>query len=127
MSRSILVAVLGASFSLPAVLASAAEPYPSGLWSRSDGNARVRFERCGADLCARNVWIGDTSGGEAVGDVLIMKLKPESAGSLAGTAYDPKRKLTYAVQISVSKSQLKTRGCVLGGLVCKTVSWTRLR
>lgn len=107
---------------------AAAKPLdPQGLWSRGDGNAKVRIASCGADLCATNIWIRDSSKGEAVGDVLIMKVKPTGSGALTGTARDLKRKLTYSLRISVSADTLKTRGCVLGGLVCKTVSWTRLR
>jgi uncharacterized protein (DUF2147 family) len=118
------LACVGISAALPA----AASPLdPQGSWSRGDGNASVRIAPCGANLCATNIWIRDTSKGEAVGDVLIMKVKPADGGSLAGTARDPKRKLTYSIRISGTANTLKTRGCFLGGLACKTVSWTRLR
>jgi len=46
--------------------------------------------------------------------------------SVFGTAYDPKRKLNYSMTISTAKDKLDTRGCIVGGLICKTVSWTRL-
>ena len=47
-----------------------------GTWMRGDGNARVRIAPCGDKVCATNVWIGDTSNGEEVGDRLIMTLAP---------------------------------------------------
>jgi uncharacterized protein (DUF2147 family) len=62
-----------------------------GVWLRGDGNARVRIEACGSQVCATNLWIGDTSGGEEVGDKLVMTLSPQPDGSFTGTAYDPKR------------------------------------
>lgn len=104
-----------------------AAPDPSGVWSRGDGNARVRIAPCGSDICATNVWIKDTSGGEAVGDKLVMTLKPKSADTLTGQAFDAKRKLTYSIQLKVEKQSLVTRGCVVGGLVCKSVNWSRAR
>lgn len=99
-------------------------PDPSGVWLRGDGNARVRIAPCGSNICATNVWIGDTSGGEAEGDQLVMTLEPKSDNTLAGTAYDAKRKRTYSMSMKVSKSSLVTRGCILGGVLCKSVSWT---
>lgn len=99
-------------------------PDPSGLWIRDDGNARVQIAPCGSDICATNVWIGDTSGGEEEGDVLVMKLEPRSATELGGTAYDRKRDRTYSISVDVRDNGLVTRGCVLGGLLCRNVSWT---
>ena len=67
-----------------------------GVWSRDDGNARVRIAPCGDKTCATNVWIRDTSKGEAPGDQLIMSLKRSSDTEFSGTAYDPKRGMTYS-------------------------------
>lgn len=103
------------------------QPDPSGVWMRGDGNARVRIASCGGDLCATNLWIKDTSGGEAVGDKLVMTVKPASETTLKGKAFDPKRDLTYSITIKVAKSSLSTRGCIIGGVVCKTVSWSRAK
>ena len=122
------VALVGALLTgLAAMPAGAVQPDPLGLWSRSDGNAKVRIDRCGAHFCATNTWIRDSSKGESVGDVLIMKVKQGQGAVLTGTAYDPKRKLSYSMRISGSANALSTRGCIVGGLICKTVSWTRLR
>jgi uncharacterized protein (DUF2147 family) len=106
---------------------AASEPDPSGVWNRGDGNAKVRIAPCGSNICATNVWIKDTSGGEAVGDKLVMTLKPKSADTLTGKAFDAKRALTYAIQLKVGGQKLVTRGCLVGGLVCKSVNWSRAR
>ena len=106
---------------------AASAPDPSGTWNRGDGNAKVRIAPCGSNICATNVWIKDTSGGEAVGDKLVMTLKPKSADTLSGKAYDAKRSMTYAIQLKVAGQSLVTRGCVVGGLVCKSVNWSRAR
>lgn len=111
---------------LLAALPAAAEgsPDPAGVWMRGDGNARVRIAACGDKICATNLWIGDTSEGEEAGDQLIMTLTPKSSNTLAGTAYDVKRKRSYSMTMKVSKSSLVTRGCILGGVLCKSVNWT---
>jgi len=106
---------------------AASEPDPSGVWNRGDGNAKVRIAPCGSNICATNVWIKDTSGGEAVGDKLVMTLQPKSADTLTGKAFDAKRALTYAIQLKVAGQKLVTRGCLVGGLVCKSVNWSRAR
>lgn len=106
--------------------ASAAEPDPSGVWLRGDGNARVRIAPCGASICATNLWIGDGSGGEAVGDRLVMTVSPKSDDTLAGSAFDAKRNLNYSIRMKVGQSSMETRGCIVGGLVCKSVSWSRI-
>nr|WP_298097278.1 DUF2147 domain-containing protein [uncultured Shinella sp.] len=96
---------------------------PSGVWLRDDGNARVRIAPCGSNICATNLWIGDTSKGEEPGDRLVMSLKPKSSDTLAGTAYDAKRDRTYSITVQVSDNALLTRGCILGGVLCRDVHW----
>lgn len=98
---------------------------PQGVWVRDDGNARVEFAPCDDKLCATNLWIKDTSGGEEVGDKLVMTVQPSNPTTLVGTAYDRKRDRTYALTITMGEKSMTTQGCVLGGLLCKTVSWTK--
>ena len=97
-----------------------------GVWMRDDGNARVRIAPCGAKMCATNLWIRDTSKGESPGDQLIMSVKRSSDTEFSGTAYDPKRGMTYSLDVTVGNQALKTRGCVLARLLCKTIRWTEV-
>lgn len=100
----------------------------TGTWARGDGNARVSVARCGQAYCATNVWIRDASSGEKVGDVLVMNVKPQQGNVvLAGSAYDPQRKLNLSATVSVSGDQMTTRGCVLAGMICKRMNWTRVK
>jgi len=96
-----------------------------GSWQRGDGNARVRIEPCGSALCAINIWIRDESGGEHVGDRLVMKVSGDGS-SMSGAAYDPQRKLNYNLEIKVGSQSMQTRGCVLAGIVCKSINWSRV-
>ncbi len=125
MLRSVMVAasLLSASTVAPASAATSSEI--SGIWMRSDGNVRVIIKHCGKAYCATNIWVKDTSNGEAVGDRLVMNVTPQSANILTGTGYDAKRKLTYSMQISVEPNSLSSRGCVIGGMICKTLDWSK--
>lgn len=112
------------AFSTLAASAAAQQPTdPSGVWMRDDGNARVRIAPCGTNICATNLWIGDTSKGEEAGDRLVMSLTQKTADTLAGTAYDPKRNRTYSITVVVLDKSLVTRGCILGRILCRDVHW----
>lgn len=113
--------VAGLLWAAPALAWEAVDP--SGVWLREDGKARVEIAPCGTDLCATNLWIGDTSGSEEVGDRLVISPQPRSATTLTGKAYDPKRDRTYSITIEVGRDSLTTRGCVLV-ILCRNVAWT---
>lgn len=96
-----------------------------GEWARGDGKARVRMENCGSDLCAVNTWIKPGVRDEKVDDRLIMTLTDAGASRWTGKAYDPQRGLTYRLTITADGRGMTTTGCVLGGLICKGMHWTR--
>jgi uncharacterized protein (DUF2147 family) len=115
-------------FTLTCLLSISAQASdPDGIWARDDGNARVKIAPCGAKLCATNLWIKDTSKGEEVGDRLIMSLERKSDTELSGTAFDPKRDRTYSMTLIIGKNGLITRGCIIGGLLCRDVNWAPVK
>jgi len=122
--KNLALATISLTVLAGASLAAGEGTDPAGVWLRDDGNARVKIASCGEALCATNLWIGDSSGGEEVGDMLVMTVKPESNGELVGTAYDRKRDRTYSITIEKKNGRLVTRGCLLGRLLCRDVSWT---
>jgi len=111
---------------LPAAGFAANDPSPFGLWARGDGKATVRVERCGSDLCATNTWIREGTKGEKAGDVLVMSVMPNDTNHWSGTAFDRQRDLTYRMTLTVGETEMTTRGCVLAGIICKDMGWTRL-
>jgi uncharacterized protein (DUF2147 family) len=106
--------------------APASEPSIFGRWARGDGKSRVRIEPCGAAICAINTWIrsGDTN--EKVGDKLVLNLKRLGATQWSGKAFDPRRNRHYSFKVDVAQRSMNTRGCIWGGLFCKSMGWTRL-
>jgi len=117
-----LLIVLAALIALPV---QAEEPSPEGDWARGDGKAKVRIAPCGGDICAVNTWIKAGVKDEKVGDRLVMTVKPAGGGKWTGRAYDPQRKMTYKLTMDVAAQTMRTHGCVLNGLICKGVDWTR--
>ena len=97
-----------------------------GNWARDDGLIRTHIAACGEETCATNIWAKDPQGEEKVGDKLIMKLKTVDPGHMTGTAFDPQRNRTYSLQLNVAGDRLTTRGCILAGIVCRSVGWTRM-
>lgn len=123
--RPAMIAVVGAgALSIPQ--APALADITSGVWLRADGEAKVRVRRCGEALCAINVWIRNP-GDENVGDRLVLNVKPAGPGLLEGAAYDPQRNLRFSSRITYSDKQMTTRGCMVAGLLCRSVTWTKVR
>ena len=117
-----------AALLLTAGAAAAAAPAADieGNWARTDGTARMKMAACGSQVCAVNTWIKDPSSGEAVGDRLVMALAPDGDNVLTGEAYDSKRDRSYAMTITVEADGMRTRGCIMAGLLCKSTSWSRI-
>jgi len=98
----------------------------NGNWARSDGKARVKIARCGANICATNTWIKPGTPSEKTGDVLVMTVKADANGNYTGSAFDRQRDMNYKITLTVGENKMTSKGCVLGGLLCKGVNWTRL-
>ncbi len=94
---------------------------------RQDGGTRIRIRPCGSDPCAVNTWVRDPEAGEKPGDTLVLTLSPRSATVLAGQAYDERRAMTYSMRISIGPADMRTEGCFLFGILCKSAAWTRSR
>ncbi len=100
--------------------------------------SRAAFGRRGAYLpaamqgllavgwCAINTWIRPGVADEKAGDRLVMSVRPETPSKWAGTAFDPQRDKSYRISINVGGDSMTTRGCILGGLLCKSIGWRKL-
>ncbi|TIX90463.1 DUF2147 domain-containing protein [Rhizobium sp. P44RR-XXIV] len=118
---------IGASAFLVIAFATSAHAAAiDGQWARGDGNAKVRVAPCGKNICAVNTWIKPGTPTEKAGDKLVMTIKPGADGVYSGSAFDPQRDLTYRITVTVSGDRMTTRGCVIAGLICKGVDWTRI-
>jgi uncharacterized protein (DUF2147 family) len=110
---------------LSATPALASEASLLGLWSRGDGKALVRIEKCGSAFCAVNTWIRPDVSDEKVGDKLVLRVAAEGASRFAGEAWDPQRKTGFRIRIETAAQTMTTSGCMLAGLLCKDMNWSR--
>jgi uncharacterized protein (DUF2147 family) len=97
-----------------------------GEWARTDGKGKVRFAPCGPAVCGTLVWLKEPSDRAKVGQRVFFDMKPTGENVWAGTAFNPEDGKEYSGKMTLSGNNLVTAGCVFGGLICKSVSWTRV-
>ncbi|PZU79486.1 DUF2147 domain-containing protein [Agrobacterium pusense] len=98
----------------------------NGNWARGDGKAKVLIAPCGEKICATNTWIKPGTQKEKTGDRLIMDIRPGETGNYTGTAFDPQRDKSYKITVTVAGNNMTTKGCIIAGLLCKGINWTRI-
>lgn len=113
----------------------------TGEWLIEDGDARVRIAPCGADLCGTVAWIKEGSptvdvnnpdpakrSRPLIGSEVLLGLKPSGTSEWTGSLYDAENGRTYVGKLTiVDERHIKVAGCVLGGLICETQTWTRTK
>lgn len=109
-----------------AVLAGpAAAQEVTGTWLRDTGASKVRLAKCGEAVCGTISWLKDASGPAKLGQRIFYDMKPTSAGKWSGSAFNPEDGKTYSGTMTLSGDTLTTAGCVMGGLICRSVKWSR--
>ncbi|WP_315832313.1 DUF2147 domain-containing protein [Bradyrhizobium prioriisuperbiae] len=99
----------------------------SGTWLRDTGASRVKFAPCGGAICGNLVWLKPGVETPAkVGQRIFFDMKPSGADSWSGNAFNPEDGKTYSGKMSLSGDTLTTSGCVMGGMICKSTTWTRV-
>jgi len=113
---------------------------PTGVWLRANGNSKIRIDNCGSALCGTVVWEKnprkDTYNPDAslrdrpiTGVRVLLGLKPSGTpDQWKGEVYNADDGKTYTGYITLEGANaLKLQGCVLGGLICKSDTWSRSR
>jgi uncharacterized protein (DUF2147 family) len=62
-----------------------------------------------------------------IGLRVFYDMKPSAPNEWQGKAFNPEDGNTYSGKLILDGATLKTAGCVLGGLICKSYGWTRLK
>jgi uncharacterized protein (DUF2147 family) len=124
MLRASLVAL-----ALTAVVSGANASDAAGLWIRDDGSAKLRFVPCGGGgtLCGFLAWKKESGGAAKIGQKLFSDMKQNGKDSWEGSAFNPEDGKRYTAKLTLSGDRLVTAGCVLGGLICQSFDWTRIR
>lgn len=111
-----------------------------GVWRHPENGSHVKIYQCGSGLCAQIVKLKNpgekdvnnpdpSKRNRPVQGIIIMSgAKKTGPDSWKGSLYNRLDGGTYSGNIKVmSKNQLRLEGCGLGGLVCKGVTWTRVK
>jgi uncharacterized protein (DUF2147 family) len=98
----------------------------TGVWQRDTGESRVRIGPCGAALCGNIIWLKSADGPAKIGQRVFFDMKPNGANAWSGQAFNPEDGKNYTGKMTLSGNKLTTSGCTLGGLVCRSVSWTSI-
>jgi uncharacterized protein (DUF2147 family) len=129
-----------------AVVTPASAGDPRGNWLTENGRAKVAIVNCGAALCGNIVALKepndpatgkpktDQNNADAakrarpmIGVQIVIDMKPGgTADKWSGQVYNAEDGKTYSGSITlVNATTLNLQGCALGGLICKTQTWTR--
>jgi uncharacterized protein (DUF2147 family) len=141
--RMIAATLLGLATAGPALAAD-----PAGIWLTEGGKAQVRIAPCGGALCGAIVSLKEPNDPETgrpkvdknnadaakrsrpmIGVQTVLGMKPSSTpDKWTGNVYNAEDGKTYSGSLTVTgASSLALEGCVLGGLICKSQSWTRVK
>ncbi|WP_375460089.1 DUF2147 domain-containing protein [uncultured Enterovirga sp.] len=135
--RHLVTASIVAATTLIAPLAWAAPESPTGVWMTEERDSKVRIAPCGKNMCATIIWAKKTGTDEnnpdpalrtksIIGTDLSRDMRPDGKGGWAGSIYNPENGKTYqATMQRRNEKELEVAGCVFGGLLCGSETWTR--
>jgi uncharacterized protein (DUF2147 family) len=128
--------LLGAAVPLAAAQpAAAAQPSIYGTWLNPHGTVAVRTGPCSDRLCGWIVWASAQAQEDArdggvtrlVGTALLEDYRPEGSGSWSGTVFLPDKGRRFYSEIEqVDANNMKVKGCILHGLICRSQVWRRI-
>lgn len=124
-STSLMAALAGAGLTLALPAAVLAQDV-AGTWQRDTGASRVRFAKCGEAMCGTLAWLKDADGPAKVGQRIFYDMKPSGPGKWSGSAFNPEDGKTYSGTMTLSGNTLTTAGCILGGIICRSVKWSKV-
>jgi uncharacterized protein (DUF2147 family) len=131
----------GANFIAPA---HAADPF--GTWFTAEGKSQVRIVNCGGALCGSLIWLKEPNDPDTgkpkldkhntdaskqsrpvLGIPIVLDMKPSSTpNKWDGDVYNAEDGRTYSGSFTMTGANTaELKGCVLGGLICKSQTWTR--
>lgn len=89
-----------------------------GNWKTKSGETAA-IGGCGGGFCI-TLKTGEYAGRQ------IGKMSPIGDGQYEGSITKPSSGKTYSGKASLSGNSMKLKGCVLGGLICESQTWSRL-
>lgn len=106
-----------------------------GVWRNPKDNVRVHIKDCGPSMCGWVVYASRKAEADAkksgydtlVGQQLLRDFAPTGNGNMRGKVFVPTLKVTLSGTAEfIDPRTMRAKGCVLGGLLCKSQIWTRV-
>jgi uncharacterized protein (DUF2147 family) len=91
--------------------------------------AHVAIAPCGAAFCGVIVAAFDANGAYAspnLGRQLVIDMAPQGDGAYEGKVWRPSNDRIYVGKIRLEGNAMSLKGCVAGGLVCSSQTWSRV-
>lgn len=104
-----------------------------GTWKTEvdDGSyAHIEMTQCGSNVCgtiARTFNSGGEYNSPNKGKQLVRNMAAKGGGSYAGKVWRPSNDKIYIGKMQLNGNTLKLKGCVAGGLLCSSQTWTRIQ
>ncbi len=110
--------------------AALADPL-EGVWRTEvdDGAyALVTISPCGGAFCGVISRTFNSDGeyqSENIGRQIVINMVPQGGGAYEGQVWRPSNDKIYIGKMDLSGNTVRLRGCVAGGLICASQTWTR--
>lgn len=140
MTRTRLPFLALAAFLASAGAHSALAADAKGEWIRPSGASKIKIVPCGNALCGSLSWLREPRNDSKnpdpakrsrplLGTQIVQSMVPTGKDSQwKGKVYNAEDGKTYTGFITMpSPDKLKLEGCVMGGLICKGETWTRVK
>lgn len=110
----------------------------AGTWQSKSGITRVKVMPCGSGLCGQVVWQQSPSKDvynpdpakrerPVVGLQLVSGMKQVAPDEWSGSIYNYEDGQTYHGKVKViGGNAIEIGGCVLGGVLCQSKTWTKV-
>jgi uncharacterized protein (DUF2147 family) len=146
-TTALAIGVAAAILSAGAGVVSARAADPFGTWYTADNESQVRIVNCGGALCGSLVWLkepNDPATGRPktdknnpdaskqnhplLGVQIVLAMRPSGTDQWSGSLYNASDGKTYTGSFAMTgANSADLKGCVLGGLICKSQVWTRAK
>lgn len=119
-SASIFAATFIGMAALPSVAVAGSA---NGTWLRDNGAHVLAFD-CGGGLGLK---VTKSPEPEKVGKTIMCGAKPSGDNKWKGTVLNLDDGQKYSGYVTLSGNNLTLSGCVLGGIICKNDTWSRIK
>lgn len=113
MKKLLFVTIAACAFAVPAKASEL-----DGTWLRPSSGKHVKSYSCGGGLGLKVI---DS------GKVIMCGAKAAGGGTYKGTLTSTEDGQQYSGTVTMGGKSLQLSGCVLGGLICKNETWSRVK